>query len=108
MVGDHGDVAEAEQCLRRALALEPNHPEANLELGCLLDAAADDPAAALPFFERAMQVAPDAEATYGYARCLAQVGRREEALQVLRHSPFSENGEVAKLRTEIDSGLWNR
>jgi tetratricopeptide (TPR) repeat protein len=101
------ELAECERFLRRALALEPDHPEACLELGFFLDAVRDEPAQALPWFERAARGIDTATVLWGYARCLAQVGRREEALRLIDASPHREDDEVAKVRAEIADGDWD-
>ena len=47
-----GQFAEAKAAYERALALDPNYADAERNLAILQDLYLDDPAAALPHFER--------------------------------------------------------
>jgi hypothetical protein len=101
------DLDGCERALRRALELEPDHPEACLELAHFLDSIENRPIEALPWFERALGRIDDPSATWGHARCLAQLGRMDDALAAIDASPQRDEPEVAKVREEIAAGEWD-
>jgi tetratricopeptide (TPR) repeat protein len=56
-----GRFEDARAAYERALAADPGLADAHCNLGILLDLYLDDPAAALPHFERAQALAPDTD-----------------------------------------------
>ncbi len=81
-----GAPAQARDAYRRALALDPSHPGANLNLGRLLHDAGDAPAAEA-HYRRALEARPgDAVALFDLAVALEDRGRLEEALGTYRQA----------------------
>jgi tetratricopeptide (TPR) repeat protein len=82
---------EAEQALRKALALVPGEPEASVQLGMLLTAAGRNKEAIAPL-TAAWRGSRDQRAYAKLGRAYLDVGRHQEAAQVM--------AELAKLRPE--------
>lgn len=77
-----GDVAEARSRYRRAIEIDPKAGYALSGLGRA--ALAEDPAAALGWFEKALEPSPfDPDANRGAARALDALGRPAEAIERL-------------------------
>lgn len=80
-----GDLPEARTYFERALALYPEFPEANLGLGTVLDAQGQ-PAAALPYLERAAKADPNDQATwYRLSQVQRDLGHKAEQQAALEH-----------------------
>jgi tetratricopeptide (TPR) repeat protein len=78
------DNAEALVAINRALDLDPDHGPAHFTHGLI--AVHTDPVAAAFGFRRAAELRHQPlQATTNRATCLAMVGRRDEALQILEH-----------------------
>jgi tetratricopeptide (TPR) repeat protein len=88
---------------QRSLALAPDHPAYNHNLGHLLDVGLGRPYDSLLYLRRAHLEAPDVGAiASSYAHALAQVGRRGEAIHLLTLiGGISTNQAVAQLES------WN-
>jgi tetratricopeptide (TPR) repeat protein len=87
---EDGAPAQARQAYRRALALEPGHYGANLNLGRLLHEDGDH-AAAEQHYRRALEAQPgDAHAWFNLGVALEDQGRRQEALDAYEASLTSE------------------
>lgn len=103
-----GNYRAAVSAYRRALALSPRNPWYHHNLGHLLDVALDQPQAALPHLELALQHAdpPEHEITASTAHCLARAGyledARELAEEAVREAP--RNKEHANLLRWIEDG----
>ncbi|HEU4384719.1 MAG TPA: tetratricopeptide repeat protein [Anaeromyxobacteraceae bacterium] len=83
---EDGAPEQAKGAYRRALALDPAHPGANLNLGRLLHGAGD-PGAAEVHYRRALLARPgDAVALYDLGVALEDRGRLEEALGCYRRA----------------------
>jgi tetratricopeptide (TPR) repeat protein len=99
------DVRGATTSLERALEIDPQNAYALRNLGSLL--GKESPQEALPILERAARLMPeDQAAQYGYAHCLLQLGRTDDAdpvfVKVIELSPLSEIAELARTaRTSI-------
>ena len=113
-----GDTQGATSALERALEIEPENAYALRNLGALL--VKDSPHAALPVLERAARLMPDDQAAqYGYADCLLQLGRTDDAdpvfIKAIELSPLSEIAELARtartslahqtMRSKVGGGL---
>jgi predicted O-linked N-acetylglucosamine transferase (SPINDLY family) len=73
---------EAEQLYRAILLAEPDHPDANHNLG-ILSLQRQQPAAGLPFLKTALAAAPERAQYWSvYAEALAMSGQQDEALRV--------------------------
>lgn len=100
-----GDVRGATTSLGRALEIDPQNAYALRNLGSLL--VKESPQEALSILERAARLMPeDQAAQYGYAQCLLQLGRTDEAdpvlVQAIQLSPLSDIAELARTsRTSI-------
>lgn len=80
-----GNLAAARTAFERALAHYPNFPEANLGLGSVLQAQGQ-PAAALPYIERAAKADPNDEATwYRLSQVQRDLGHKAEQQAALQH-----------------------
>jgi len=78
-----GQIKSAENLYRAILEIQPNHPDANHNLG-LLAVQAQQPTAGLPHFESAVQARPEQEQYWlSYIDALIQAGQTEIAWQVL-------------------------
>jgi len=62
---------------RTAVKLEPGSAEAHESIGHFLDAVANEPAAAEPYFRRALELGGGKSAREGLAQVLEQLGRAE-------------------------------
>ena len=80
-----GDYAEAGRAFAHAAVLTPNYWTLEINRGVLAGATGDE-AAAEQHFRRALQLNPDANAHYFYARWLVQQGRTAEALPHAREA----------------------
>ncbi len=100
-----GDVQGATTSLGRALEIDPQNAYALRNLGALL--GKESPQEALPILERAARLMPeDQAAQYGYAQCLLQLGRTDDAdpvfVRAIQLSPLSDIAELARTaRTSI-------
>lgn len=83
-----GNYRAAVSSYRRALQEAPRNPWYHHNLGHLLDVALDDPRAALPHLELALEQAdpPEHEITASAAHCLARLDRLEEAGELARRA----------------------
>ena len=81
-----GELQDAEQLYRTILQAQPNHPDANHNLG-VLAVQVKQPATGLPFFKAALDANPDIEHFWlSYIDGLMLAGQAEVARQVLHHS----------------------
>lgn len=71
------ELEEALACYQEALELDPGSAEAHEEIGHFLDDVADDPAEAVPFFRKAIELGAGASAEEGLRDVLGQLGREE-------------------------------
>jgi tetratricopeptide (TPR) repeat protein len=96
------------RCFENAVRCNAGNGEAQQELGNVLDTFFDDYARAERAFQKAIESGAGAESYSGLARTLAQVGKIDEALQLLSEPacPFHDDPEVQKMRTEIAAGDW--
>ena len=96
-------LAEAARVLDEGAAVEPGNPVVMANQG-LVRSDAGQPVAAVPFFQRALDLDPDLhQARFGLAVALARAGDREsaarEASELLRRLPAEapQRGEVGRL-----------
>lgn len=105
-----GRLPEAATALGRAVELDSNNADAQLDLGAVrLDQG--DPQAALAPLENAAHSAKDATALFLYGRALAQLGRHKDALVAFEAAVplWSNDSRTAELTiemaaTELDAG----
>jgi predicted O-linked N-acetylglucosamine transferase (SPINDLY family) len=98
-----GRLQEAENLYLTLLQVQPDHPVINYNLG-ILAMQRNQPAAALPYFEAAIDATPEHGAYWlSYIDALAQNGQSETALQVLAVARQSglEGEEVEALATRL-------
>ncbi|MBM3798252.1 MAG: tetratricopeptide repeat protein [Acidobacteria bacterium] len=87
-------LGEAASLLREAMLKEPGSPVMAALLGEVLFVSGE-PAAALPFLQRASRARPADEQTRSYlAQSLAKAGRTVEAIQVLETAPADPGGRL--------------
>ena len=91
----HGNHNEAIQLARRAMQVNPGHITAYLMLGGMLITQGQHGIAA-DMYKKALELQPEnIHAIQGYAKCLAQMGKREEAIvyidKTLAQRPDDEN-----------------
>jgi uncharacterized protein HemY len=101
-------LADAREAYERALALDPSSAEACEELGFYFDSVQDDPAAAEPYFRKALALRATPQGHLGLARVLAQLNRADDALSVLEAPILAGLDEAEDLRSDIESGMWSR
>lgn len=78
-----GQLQDAERLYRAILQAQPNHPDANHNLG-VLAVQVKQPAAGLPYFKTALEANPKQEQYWlSYIDALIQTGQTEAARQVL-------------------------
>lgn len=78
-----GHLQDAEELYRTVLQAQPNHPDANHNMG-VLAVQLGQPAGALPYFEAALQANPEKQHHWlSYIETLIQTGRVDPARQVL-------------------------
>ena len=68
---------EALACFEEALELDPRSAEAHEEIGHFLDDVADEPAEAVPFFRKAIELGAGPSAEEGLRAVLGQLDREE-------------------------------
>jgi tetratricopeptide (TPR) repeat protein len=71
------ELEEAFACYQEALELDPGSASAHEEIGHFLDDVADDPAEALPFFRRAIELGAGPSAEEGLRDVLSQLEPEE-------------------------------
>jgi tetratricopeptide (TPR) repeat protein len=110
----HEDLAsysltDARVSYQRALAANPNDPEAYESLGYFFDAVDEQLDEAERMFRRAIQLGAGVGSWVGLARVLAEMGRRDEALTLLAADtcPHASVREVIDVRGEIKDGRWD-
>jgi tetratricopeptide (TPR) repeat protein len=78
VAGDRPDeLEEAFACYQEALELDPVSAAAHEEIGHFLDAVMDDPAEAVTFFRRAIELGAGSSAEEGLREALSQLGGEE-------------------------------
>ena len=75
--GRPDELEEAFACYQEALALDPGSAEAHEEIGHFLDDVAEEPAEAVAFFRKAIELGAGASAHEGLREVLSQLGREE-------------------------------
>ena len=75
--GRPDELEEAFACYQDALELDPDSAYAHEEIGHFLDDVADEPAEAIPFFRKAIELGAGASAREGLRDVLSQLGREE-------------------------------
>jgi len=93
---------------QRAIEIDPTFAEAHEGIGYYHDDLFDDPRSAEPSFRAAVDCGGGEYAFVGLARVLAQLGRRDEALALLRppSCPYATCDTVREIGDEIRDGLW--
>lgn len=71
------ELEEALACYQEALELDPGSAEAHEEIGHFLDDVAEEPAEAVPFFRKAIELGAGASAEEGLREVLSQLGSEE-------------------------------
>ena len=96
------------RCYENAVKFDPNNAEAFQELGYVLDVYFSDYNGAERAFKRAIELGAEHESYLGRARALAQMGRTDDAINILAENacPFHHHPEIQKLRSEIFDGSW--
>jgi hypothetical protein len=106
----HGDHFEPEEILasyERAAELHPFCAEAYESIGGYHDVFTEDLPKAEEAFRKALTLGAGWVSVYGLSRVLAQQDRRAEALALLGDPIPGEERDIADLRQEILSGLWD-
>ena len=99
-----GQLQDAAQLYRTILQIQPDHPEANHNLG-VLSVQAGLPGSALPHFKAALEASPEqGQFWVSYIDALIQAGRSDEAGQVLEQgrSLGLQGEEVEALACRLD------
>ena len=99
-----GRLQVAEHLYRSILQAQPNHPDANHNLGALR-IAAGRPLEAVPFFALALETNPTVEQFWlNYADVLIEVSRFEEANQLVADS--AQAGVSDEKQSVLREKLW--
>lgn len=103
------DPARLDSLYSRAIALDPENADAWTSLGFVHDVYRDDFERAIDCFRQAVELGGNAECYDGLARCFAQSGRKQEALDTLEPDacPFAFEESIVTLRHEIETGMWD-
>jgi len=75
--GGPDELEEAFACYQEALELDPSSASAHEEIAHFLDDVADEPAEAIPFFRKAIELGAGESAREGLREVLSQLGREE-------------------------------
>jgi tetratricopeptide (TPR) repeat protein len=75
--GRRDELDEAFACYQEALELAPDSASAHEEIAHFLDDVADDPAEAIPFFRKAIELGAGESAREGLREAMIQVGGEE-------------------------------
>jgi protein O-mannosyl-transferase len=112
-----GEVDAAEQHFRRAIQIQPRFVPGYVSLGDLELLQRNDPAAAVQWYEQALEIAPyHADARLQYARALLRMERIDDAVAAYRDAVAAAEGnasahyELAMVlldRGELDEAIWN-
>ena len=96
-------------CYTRALQLDPTHVDALVCLADVYDNILDRPAEALPLYTQAFVLGAGRESIMGRARTLAELGRKDEAIDALSSAvdPAERDEEMDELLDEIATGMWD-
>jgi tetratricopeptide (TPR) repeat protein len=98
LYGEKGDSQSALADFSRALQLDPHTPEAHYNSGILM-LRTQGPEAALREFDQELQISPDHDmAMFGKAEVLNQLGRRQEAIQLLQKVLILNPGSIPAYR----------
>lgn len=100
----------AQEALQRSSELDPESPQAFVELGHFLFAVAGNSRVAVEHFDRAIALAQDCllDALQGKAKAMADLGRREEALGYLAQAYWlqthgnGQNGRGKKILQSLE------
>jgi len=98
-----GQLADAERCYRAILQAQPQHPDANHNLG-VLAVGLGKPEAALPFFKVALDANPKIEQFWAsYANGLLQAGQADNVRQLILLA--QQHGHTGAALQQIDARL---
>jgi tetratricopeptide (TPR) repeat protein len=104
--GNAPGLHEAREAYERAASEDPSMVEAFESLGYFWDAIEDNPGRAEFYFRRGLELGGGASVYYGLARVLAQLGRPDEALELIASAPAEIGMVLAELKSEIQAGDW--
>lgn len=103
----HYQLQDALTAFEKAVEINPNYAEGYLEIAYFLDTFNDDFKEAIKNFELAISHKPSDDAYIGLARCLAQIGKKNEAIEILKNKANSDNADVEEMIDEIQDGVWD-
>ncbi len=96
-------LADARESYQRALAIDPENPEALQELGHFFDAVEPQPELAEEYFRRAIDRGATVHAFVSLAELYLDSGRAEHAREVLSPvcCPYQDHEDVATIRERV-------
>ena len=101
-------LADAMTSYKRAAEIDPACAEAQESMGYFYDVFEDDFEKAERALRLAIQNGAGANSYIGLARVLSQVGRKEEALDLLSSCQHRDEEKVNEIRSEIEDGIWRQ
>ena len=105
--GDHFNPEDILASFERAAEINPLCAEAYESIGSYHDVFTEDLPKAEEAFRKALSLGAGWVSVYGLSRVLAQMDRGTEALGLLGDPSPGEEQDIADLRQEILSGLWD-
>ncbi len=97
---------QVKEILLPGLQRHPGDQDLLLETALAFDVLVENHAMALLFYEKITDHTR-VEFIVNFARCLAQEGDKERALEVIDASPVADDDSVVEMRKDIDADLWD-
>ena len=97
---------QIKEILLPGLQRHPANEDLLLETALAFDVLVENRAMAMLFYEKITNHGR-VEFIVNYARCLAQHGDKERALEIIDASPVASDDSVVEMRKDIEAELWD-
>ena len=97
---------QIKEILLPGLQRHPSNEDLLLETALAFDVLVENRAMAMLFYEKITDHSR-VDVIVNYARCLAQQGDKERALEVIDASPVASDDSVVEIRKDIEAELWD-